>query len=80
MADHNGTVEINATDYSYTAETITLMDIRRLGNIPADHKVYIEIPEPTDDPQLQEGQLIHVREHRKFYSVSPSITWGEYDA
>lgn len=77
MTDTNHTVEINATDYAYTGETITLADIRRLGNIPADHKVYVEIPEPTDDPQLQEGQNIHVHAHRKFYSISPSITGGQ---
>ncbi len=35
---HVGTVEINATDHPYTAETITVDEIRHLGNIPADHK------------------------------------------
>lgn len=77
MPDHNLTVEINAADYSYSAETIMLADVRRLGNIPADHKVYIEVPEPTDDPQFQDGETIRVHEHRKFYSVSPSITGGQ---
>ncbi len=73
---HSHTVEINATDHPYTAETITVDEIRCLGNIPADHKVYIEVPEPTDDPEATAGQAINVHHHRKFYSVSPAITGG----
>jgi hypothetical protein len=73
---YQGTVEINATDVLYTGDTITLEDVRRLGHIPAEHKVYVEIPEPTDDPEFLPGQTIDVRHHRKFYSVSPSITGG----
>lgn len=75
-AHHGGTVEINATDYPYHGETITLADIQRLATIPADHQVYVEIPEPTDDPQLTAGEVVEVREHGKFYSVSPAITGG----
>lgn len=73
---HQDIVEINATDVPYTGDTITLDDVRRLGHIPTDHKVYMEIPEPTDDPEFLPGQTINVRQHRKFYSVSPAITGG----
>ncbi len=71
-----GTVEINATDHPYSLPTITLAEVRRLGNIPPSHKVYVEVPEPTDDPEVQEGETIRVHQHRKFYSVSPSISGG----
>jgi hypothetical protein len=77
MAEQNHTVEINATDFPYAADTITLADVRRLGTIPPDHKVYIEVPEPTDDPLFQDGDMVNVHVHRKFYSVSPSITGGQ---
>lgn len=70
------TVEINATDYPYTAPTITAAEIRRLGSIPADHKVYREIPEPTDDPEVLPGETIEVHRFRKFYSVTPALTGG----
>jgi hypothetical protein len=76
MTDHEQTVEINATDYPYPNDAITLADVRRLGNIPADHKVYVEVPEPTDDPEFTDGQSIRIHQHRKFYSVSPAITGG----
>lgn len=76
----HGTVEINAKDYPYTAPTITAAEIRRLGNIPADHKVYREVPEPVDDPEVLPGDTIDVERSRKFYSVSPSITGGRRDA
>lgn len=71
-----GSVEINATDHPYTGTTITLPEVRRLGNIPDGHKVYIEVPEPTDDPEFRDGETVRVHEHRKFYSVSPSISGG----
>ena len=71
-----GTIEINATDYPYTADTITLTELRQLASIPADHKVYIEVPEPSDDPEFTSGETVNVRQHRKFYSVSPAITGG----
>lgn len=70
------TVEINATDYLYEAPTITLAEVRRLANIPANHKVYVEIPEPTDDPEFTSSETVHVHPHRKFYSVSPAISGG----
>lgn len=73
---HFGTIEINATDYPYSADTITLAEIRYLADIPADHKVYIEVPEPSDDPEFTDGEGVNVHRHRKFYSVSPAITGG----
>ncbi len=77
MTEHSPTtVEINATDYLYVKETITLADVRQLGAIPADHKVYVEAPGPTDDPLFRDGEVVDVRERRKFYSVSPAITGG----
>jgi len=73
---HFGTIEINATDYPYTADTITLAELRQLAGIPADHKVYIEVPEPSDDPEFTGGESVSIHQHRKFYSVSPAITGG----
>jgi hypothetical protein len=70
------TIEINASDYPYDAQTITLTEVRRLGNIPTTHRVFIEIPEPTDDPEFVDGHPVRVHEHRKFYSVSPAVSGG----
>ena len=69
-------VEINAQDYDVEGNHITLAQIKQLGNIPADHKVYHEVPEPVDDPEVIEGQPIPLHRLEKFYSVSPSITGG----
>lgn len=71
-----GSVEINATDYSWTSPTITASDIRRLGNIPANHNVYREIAGPEDDPQVMPGEAVDIHQFRKFYSVSSSIAGG----
>jgi hypothetical protein len=72
----HGTVEINATDYPYTSPTITLDEIRRLGSIPSDHRVYAETPGPEDDREVLPGDVIDVHRFRKFYSVSPAISGG----
>jgi hypothetical protein len=80
MQENNGshleTIEINATDYPYTSETITLAKLKQIAGIPADHNVYIEVPEPSDDPEFKSGETANVHQHRKFYSVSPAITGG----
>ncbi len=70
------TVEINAKDYQVEGDHITLAQIRQLGNIPADHKVYHEVPQPVDDPEVTENDRIKLHKLEKFYSVSPSITGG----
>lgn len=74
----HGTVEINATDYPYSRETISIDEVRSLAQIPSDHRVYIEIPEPTDDPELLAGQIVDIHHHRKFYSVTPHLTGGAW--
>ncbi len=70
------TVEINAKEYQVEGDHITLAQIRQLGNIPADHKVYHEVPQPKDDPEVVEGQQIKLHKLEKFYSVSPAISGG----
>lgn len=70
------TVEINATEYPVEGDHITLAQIRQLGNIPANYRVYHEVPEPVDDPEVLEGQPIKLGRLEKFYSVSPSIAGG----
>lgn len=72
---HSGTVEINAVDYQYAEPTITLARIRSLASIPDDHRVYREIPEPKDDPEVTPDEVIDVHRFRKFYSVGP-VTGG----
>ncbi len=71
-------VEINAKDYELEDDHITLVQIRQLGNIPADHKVYHEDPNPKDDPEVTATDRIKLHRHKpqKFYSVSPAISGG----
>jgi len=69
-------VEINAQEYDLTGDSITLAQIRQLANIPAGYKVYHEVPEPVDDPEVIDGQEIRLHKLEKFYSVSPAISGG----
>jgi hypothetical protein len=69
-------VEINAQEYAVEGDFITLVQIRERGGIPRDHKVYHEVPEPVDDPEVTEGDQISLHKLEKFYSVSPAITGG----
>ncbi len=70
------TVEINALDHEVEGDEITLAQIRQIGNIPADHKVYHEVSEPVDDPEVTEADHIKLRKLEKFYSVSASVSGG----
>lgn len=69
-------VEINAQEYQVEGNEITVAQIRQLGNIPSDHKVYHEIPQPIDDPEVTESTSIALHKLEKFYSVSPNIAGG----
>ncbi len=70
-------VEINARDYTVEGDFITLAQIRQIAGIPSDHKVYHEVPEPVDDPEVKDGDRIQLHKLEKFYSVSPAITGGQ---
>jgi len=70
------TIEINAREYTVEGNEITLAQIRNLGNIPEDHKVYHEVPQPIDDPEVRANDRITLHQLEKFYSVSPAISGG----
>lgn len=53
-----------------SADEVTADLIRRLGNIPADNKVFRETPGNEQDPEVPTGPF-RVHEGEKFYAVPP---------
>lgn len=41
-------VNIEGTEYPWDKETITVSEIRQLGNIPADQQIAVENPDGTE--------------------------------
>ena len=58
-------VEIEGVDYQWNSETITVADIRRLGNLPADQPV-IEVDPCNEERTLAENDVIHLKPGHRY--------------
>jgi len=56
--------------HELTGDEITTAQIRSLGNIPADNRVFRETPGDEPDPEVPTGPF-KVHEGEKFYAVPP---------
>ncbi len=53
-------VNIEGREYSWDTETITVPEIRHLGNIPADQQIVEESPDGTERT-LSENELVTIK-------------------
>jgi hypothetical protein len=53
-------INVEGTDYPWDRDTITVPEIRRLGNIPADVPVLEESPEGTERT-LSENEMVTLK-------------------
>ncbi len=58
-------INIEGTEYSVDQETITVADIRRLGNIPADQPIVEETVDGTERT-LGEGEIITLQPGHRY--------------
>jgi hypothetical protein len=58
-------VEIEGIEYPWNSPTITVPDIRRLGNLPADQPV-IEIDQCNQERTLTENEVIHLKPGHRY--------------
>ena len=58
-------VEIEGVEYPWSSPTITVADIRTLGNLPADQPV-IEIDPCNQERTLAEGEVIHLKPGHRY--------------
>jgi hypothetical protein len=60
------------------SDEIDVAELRRLGSIPEDNKIFRETPGIEPDPEVPLGGLFKVHEGEKFYAVPPG-TFGAPD-
>lgn len=63
QSDHAGKkffVNIEGTEYSWDKETITVQEIRNLGNIPTDQQIIQESPDGTERT-LEENETVTIQ-------------------
>jgi hypothetical protein len=58
-------VDIEGVDYTWNSETITVADIRRLGNLPPDQPV-IEVDPCNQERTLTDNEVIHLKPGHRY--------------
>jgi hypothetical protein len=58
-------VEVEAIEHPWSTPTITVAEIRRLGNLPSDQPV-IEVDPDNTERTLSEGDLIHLKPGHRY--------------
>ena len=61
--------------HELSSDEISAAEIRRLGNIPADNRVFHETPGDEPDPEVPAEGNFKVHEGEKYYAVPPG-TFG----
>jgi hypothetical protein len=61
--------------HELSGSEISAIEIRRLGNIPADNRIFRETPGDEPDPEVPSEGNFKVHEDEKFYAVPPG-TFG----
>lgn len=58
-------VNIEGTEYLWDKNTITIDEIRQLGNIPVDQQIVVENPDGTEQ-QLTDSTIIEIKPGHRF--------------
>ena len=66
--------------HDLTSNEVTAAEIRRLGSIPDDNKVYRETPGVQPDPEIPGEGHFKVHEGEKFYAVPPGTFGSTHDS
>lgn len=72
-------VYIENQRHDLPTDDIDAAEIRRLGSIPEDNKVYRETPGKDPDPEIPGEGRFEVHEGEKFYAVPPGTFGGGRD-
>lgn len=67
-------INIEGSEYEWPKDTITVPDIRKLGNLPADVPVIEEFPDGTER-QLRENDVIELKPGHR-YGRAPKYKRG----
>ncbi len=67
-------INIEGTEYPWDHNTITVPEIRQLGNLPADQPVIEESPDGSER-QLQENEIVELKPGHR-YGRAPKYRRG----
>lgn len=65
--------------HDLASDEVSAAEIRRLGSVPDDNKVYRETPGVEPDPEIPAEGQFKVHEGEKFYAVPPGTFGGTRD-
>lgn len=75
MATAHSFIYIENQRHDLSNDEVSADEIRHLGNVPADNKIFRETPGDEPDPEVPGSGMFKVREGEKFYAVPPG-TFG----
>ncbi len=73
MSNTGTFIYIENQRHDLPTEETSAEEIRRLGNIPPDNKIFREIAGDEPDPELPPSGLFKVHHGEKFYAVPPGV-------
>jgi hypothetical protein len=74
QADKKFFINIEGTEYPWDEETITVAQIRQLGNLPADQPIVEELPDGTEK-QLNDTDVVDLKPGHR-YGRAPKYKRG----
>jgi Multiubiquitin len=76
--DKNIVIHIDHKQYKTTKTHLTGTELRALAEpqISGDYDLWMDVPGPSDDQKIEDGQTVELRNGMHFYSVPRQINPG----
>lgn len=73
--DHPFKIKIDKNHYSVTEDSMTGLEIKRLGGVSDGYELWLEQPGDID-LEVKDSDTIEIKHGMKFFSTSPTINPG----
>lgn len=73
--DHPIKIKIDKNHYPVTEDSMTGLEIKRLGGVPDGYELWLEQPGDVDI-EVKDTDIIEIKHGMKFFSTSPTINPG----
>jgi hypothetical protein len=67
---------IDKREYTVHDEEMTGAALKALAGIPAGNLLFLEVPGPGEDQQIQNDTIVHLHDGEHFYDMPPG-TFGD---
>lgn len=72
MPQERHTIFINDNRYQVEEDTLTGAEIKALDNIPPANTLFLEVPGPEPDRNIEDAENVELRSGMKFYDLPPT--------